>query len=245
MLIYVAEMYNPNQEKYDTRIETSVGFENEDFMKDSLELRKKCMIEWGWMPQDLKSDIDVYDEMGESRTVGLYVKDIGRLGVSMRATQFEQPSESLSVGMLKSNAKMQDEVVQGLYNMPRPQAGSRYDITRLVTDREVRNKGVRSLMQVVEVFGAMQGYLEGEDNQWFYLTTLPLLNALNRVGIEAEVMSSGKVSAHDDEESYFCAIDPTEIVNNTAKHTRTKITHRFLSKGIEHAHRDLALKNVD
>lgn len=227
----------------------SYGNSNIPVMRDSLELRRDCVVEWGWRPKSHVDDRDRYDNSNdyETYTAVKYTQALGEraIGASMRATVFEDPRETLSIEMLGSNGAMMEEALTYMNNAPTPQNGKLFDITRLVTDRELRKSGLRNLIEVIELLGYMHGRIAEDphqgDDTWYYLTTLPLLNMLNRSGFTTEVITQGKVSAHDEEDSVFCKIVPAEAVRNSGLDPKTKLVHKHVNIGIDQAMHEKAL----
>lgn len=179
-----------------------------------------------WFPDDPeRDDTDRYDSDPRTLHFASFEPGTSRsLVASMRLTQVDSLEQSLSWEMLSSNADMQRTVLSqqlaggeavGSALDERATKGGLWDLTRLVYPLDDKADKEMLLGGLMEMCGAglaltdpAEGELADDTLTWVFTATPTVKLALDFLGVENQVLSKGKVSAHDRKESYFCIVHP-------------------------------------
>lgn len=203
-----------------------------------MQMRLDYVKAMGWLPEDTVSDIDPYDL--DPTTLVLLAgnprekQDVKQIFAGMRLTPTGRLEDSLSWSMLnRHKGDMRDQALTSDY-LEKLRAAERdgqlLDLTRLTTAIDDRYESVEDIARaVLDLIGAgiVATVKDGEPQPaWLFLTTAMFRQFLVQVGIKHDVLSVGKVSESDDQDSYLCVAYPQEALSyvaegQTSQHVRT------------------------
>lgn len=219
------------------RTEVSWGQQNVGLLKDLVKLRTDFVVAMGWREAvnadgSRYVDGDRYDSDPHTLHTALRDPESGDIKAALRLTQVDSLEGSLSYSMLDGNKIMQQKLMlhdvdaQGLSPAEDLNAAAEreelWDLTRLVSplDGSVNIEDIKDSM--LEIFSYSLARttpdFEESDPRWIFLTTSKLRFMLDYMGIEHEVLVSGKVSDDDDDESHFCVVKPVKALKSIFEH---------------------------
>jgi hypothetical protein len=211
------------------------------------EMRVDYLQAMGWVEAQ-ERDHDRYDDNANT----LYILSTrpdeeegdDRLVCGMRFTPIESIHGSLTWEMMKTAPAMRWDAILNNFSQIRDantvgQKGRLWDITRLVTpiDTADEKEILHTWKNIVNMIGAgvattCEDNREEGQTYWMFLTTPKFQQFLEIAGITHTVLTKGKVSPDDAEDSYLCMADPI-VAYNRLKESDNPM-HRRVLKEVEH-----------
>lgn len=178
------------------------------------DIRTAFVDKMDWPLDEGSIDIDRYD--ADPRTTEFYCEDeAGDALITMRLTKIDQLGDMMSLEMLDSRPDMQEAAWRALTDLrlERPET-KLYDLTRLIPRDDVRGLLAATLMLEMFVLAmeqtAPRDKERSQDVVWAFAVTNGMRRALDRIGIQSTVITSGWVSDKDKQTTDFCYIRPYE-----------------------------------
>lgn len=211
------------------------------------ELRLDFVKGMGWIP-DAADDWDAYD--GDHGTHYFIVEDAlhsETVTAGMRMTPVDSVEGSLSWSMLNEEMAAAARAKVGTHGESlithldeAAKSGNLWDLTRLVNplDGSVDIETIKD--NLLMMFGAAfakttELNADPREVQWIFTTTRDMKVALDRLGIRSVPLTKGRISAHDNLDSYFCAANPFEDLAYIQHKPGYEHTRDMVMRGLQKA----------